>query len=71
MVASRAACCSVMRTRRPVMASAASISDPAMAKRMVHITAGGSRSWSAMPMARYVEPQKTYTSANAKMTLRR
>ena len=44
MVARRMASFSVIRMLRPIRAQNASISDPAMAKRMAHITAGGSPS---------------------------
>ena len=71
MAASRRASRPVMRMFRPNNVQAASMIGPAIRNRMAHMTSGGMPAAEVMPMARYVDPQKTYTKAKAMMTLRR
>ena len=67
MAASRQASPRLIAIRRPLKAHQANISEPATRKRTAHIKAGGMVR-TAIPIPRYVDPQNTYTSANANHT---
>src|SRR5271155_5074462 len=57
----------MLRPRNPQNAS---MNTPAIRKRTAHISAGGMRS-TAISIARYVDPQKKYTSPKARITANR
>src|SRR5580700_3971918 len=55
---------------RPRNPQNASMNTPAIRKRTPHISAGGMRS-TAISIAKYVDPQKKYTSPKARITAKR